>query len=168
LELVIARIAASLGEMLANHDVERIKSAPIPIAAGFSTIRRSQDEALVQRPHLRQPRPRAPCRAAQSKEPDEEISSVARPADESADLKLGILPAHEREKLVSRLLVVTEGTKHGAGDRLAMLLSTPRICMQRWRASIITPTPEERFFPRWSARSGWSCAPESAGGAQTC
>src|SRR5438067_1032947 len=43
-------------------------------------------------------------------------------ADESADLKLGILPAHEREKLVSGLLIVTESAEHGASDGLPMLL----------------------------------------------
>src|SRR5438552_9628329 len=36
--------------------------------------------------------------------------------------ELGILPAHEREKLVAGLLIVTESAEHGASDGLPMLL----------------------------------------------
>src|SRR5205807_9228410 len=39
----------------------------------------------------------------------------------SAALKLGTLAAHEREKLVARLLIVTESAEHGASDGLSML-----------------------------------------------
>src|SRR6202158_2353798 len=72
---------------------------------------------------MRQPRPRAPCSGgAKAKSLTEKNSSVARLADYSLYLKLGIFPAHECEKLVPRLLIVAKCAEHGAGDGLAMLL----------------------------------------------
>src|SRR5437660_5664046 len=46
--------------------------------------------------------------------------------------------------------------------------STPRIIMQRWRASITTPTPAAGWFFESSLRSAWSAVPEFVGGAQRC
>src|SRR5260370_7531727 len=99
-----------------------LKCAPISIAAGFSTIR--------PRPGLSagattEPAATAPASAARghgNEKPDEETPAFARPAVHSLELNLGILAAHESEKFVACLLIVTESTKHGAGDGLAMLL----------------------------------------------
>src|ERR1700694_4262218 len=73
------------------------ESAPIPIAAGYSTTRPKPEPSAGA---TTAPAATAPASAApgphKSKKPDEENSSIARPADEFADLKLGILAAHER------------------------------------------------------------------------
>jgi len=99
------------------------RSALIPIAAGFSTIRRRPGRSAGATTALAATAPASAAPAPhKSRKADEEISPITRLVDESADLKLGLLPAHEREKLVSRLLIVTESAKHGAGDGLAMLL----------------------------------------------
>src|SRR5712692_9521939 len=99
------------------------KSAPIRIGAGFSTIPPKPGPSAGATTA-----PAATARASaepgphKSKKPDEEISSVARPAAESVDRKLGTLPAHQRQKLIPRLLIVTERAEHGAGHRRAVLL----------------------------------------------
>src|SRR6266851_3594067 len=93
------------------------------LTVGFPRSNQGQDQALVQRPHLRQPRARPPCPGrTKAKKPDEEISSVVRPAAESADRKSGTFPSDKRQKLIARLLIVTKRAEHGAGDGLAMLL----------------------------------------------
>src|SRR5713226_5034787 len=90
---------------------------------GFPRSNQGQDQALVQRPHLRQPRARPPCPGGtKTKSLTKEISSVARPAEKCADLRLGILPAHERQKFVARLLIVAESAEHGAGHCGPVLL----------------------------------------------
>src|SRR5216684_3709696 len=99
------------------------KSALIPIAAGFSTIRPrpGPSAGATTAPAATVPASAGPGRHKRKK-PDEEIFFVVRPEAESADQKLGTLPAHEREKFVARLLIVTESAEHGAGHRRAMLL----------------------------------------------
>src|SRR4029077_3589684 len=73
------------------------RSAPIPIAAGYFTTRPKPGPSAGA---TTAPAATAPASAApaphKSKKPDEKISPVARPTDESADLKLGILTAQER------------------------------------------------------------------------
>src|SRR2546430_14923014 len=85
------------------------RSAPIPIAAGFSTIRRKAGRSAGA---TTAPAATAPASAGpgphKRKKPDEEISPIARPAPESVDRKLGTLSAHERQKFIARLLIVTE------------------------------------------------------------
>src|SRR5205807_5080852 len=67
-------------------------------------------------------RPCPPCPGrTKAKSLTKRMSSGARPAGKSAALKLGTLAAHEREKLVARLLIVTESAEHGASDGLSML-----------------------------------------------
>src|SRR5229473_4150486 len=99
------------------------KSALIPIAAGFSTIRPrpGSSAGATTAPAATVPASAGPGRHKRKK-PDEEIFFVVKPEAESADQKLGTLPAHEREKFVARLLIVTESAEHGAGHRRAMLL----------------------------------------------
>jgi len=93
--------------------------------AGFSRSDEGQDEAAGATTALAATAPASAApRRNKSRKADEEISPITRLVDESADLKLGILPAHEREKLVSRPAYVTESAKHGAGDGLAICFST--------------------------------------------
>jgi len=49
--------------------------------------------------------------------------------------------ADQREKLVARLLIVTESQSMALVTADHAVFPRRRICMQRWRASIITPTP---------------------------
>src|SRR6266852_4788746 len=100
---------------------QNLRQFGLPV--GFPRSNQGQDQALVQRPHLRQPRARPPCPGGtKTKSLTKEISSVARPAEKCADLRLGILPAHERQKFVARLLIVAESAEHGAGHCGPVLL----------------------------------------------
>src|SRR6266446_3305332 len=99
------------------------KSAPIRIAGGFSTIQpRPGPSAGATTAPAATARASAVPGPHKSKKPDDEISSVVRPAAESADRKSGTFPSDKRQKLIARLLIVTKRAEHGAGDGLAMLL----------------------------------------------
>src|SRR5438552_6778119 len=67
-----------------------------------------------------------------SEAPDNEIVFVARRGIKSVVLRSGILRPNEREKFITRLLVVGESGEHGAGDGLARLfINAARLNAQR-------------------------------------
>src|SRR5260370_4456526 len=86
-----------------------LKCAPISIAAGFSTIRPRPGLSVgaTTVPAVTAPASAAHARHGNEK-PDEETRVIARPAVHSVVLNLAILSSNQREKLIPRLLLVTQ------------------------------------------------------------
>src|SRR5229473_7352031 len=99
-----------------------LKCAPIPIAAGFSTIRPRPGPSAGATTEPAATAPASAARGHGNEKPDEETPAFARPAVHSLELNLGVLAAHKSEKFVARLLIVTESAEHSTGNCRTVLL----------------------------------------------